>query len=297
MRRSVEFLIGLLGQVGPAFLTREDQAGLDGRLLRLWQEHGIIAIEGRSHPAASCPHCGEGVPYRPNVYFVCSICGSTIDDQCLCVWEIRREAFFVWLSHHLQLRGSVRSVDGALWQLGTGVLSDETFEWFFHGAETLSEHARATLAGYRRTVTLHGPFITPGVERPGQWVPVIELFDADGMLLRPVPNLLRGRGQVRFDSVTGALTVGTTMAGEVPLDSREYTFLKVLAIHLNDFVAYADLQRAVLRHHGGSDGLDAATFCHKLKNRMKKMHVPGIDRLLVASHRADGYRLRAEGEL
>src|SRR5206468_7313793 len=98
---------------------------------------------------------------------------------------------------------------------------------------------------------------------------------------------------VRFDVGTGSLFVDDRLLGEVPLSSKEFFFLRYLAEHLDAFVAYADLKREVLRRSGSRDTTEEATFCHRLKNRIKKRWVAEIDRLLVTTNKADGYRLRA----
>jgi len=72
--------------------------------------------------------------------------------------------------------------------------------------------------------------------------------------------------------------------------------LACLAEQIDQFVPYRDLKREVLARTGGGGGAEEATFCQKLKSRIKVEFVPGIDRLIVTSNKGDGYRLRAEGE-
>jgi hypothetical protein len=110
-------------------------------------------------------------------------------------------------------------------------------------------------------------------------------------------DILRSHGRVRFDRDTGALVVGATLVGEVPLGSREWAFLDCLFVQRDQFVPYRDLKRAVLQCTGGSGDVEDATFCQKLKSRIKQRYVPGIDRLVVTTNKGDGYRLRAEGEM
>jgi hypothetical protein len=57
-------------------------------------------------------------------------------------------------------------------------------------------------------------------------------------------------------------------------------------------VPYADLKHEVLRRSGSADTTEEATFCQKLKSRLKK-GLPAIDRLVVTTNKGDGYRLRA----
>ena len=99
-------------------------------------------------------------------------------------------------------------------------------------------------------------------------------------------------GSIRFAKHSGALWIGDTQAGEVPVGSKEYVFLVCLASHLDHFVPYADLKREVLRRTGSTDETEEATFCQNLKSRIKKKWVPAIDRLVVTTNKADGYRLR-----
>jgi hypothetical protein len=82
--------------------------------------------------------------------------------------------------------------------------------------------------------------------------------------------------------------------GEVPVGGREFWFLRALAREVDRFAGYADLKGEVLRQSGGADATDEATFCQKLKSRIKARYVRSIDRLVVASNKGDGYRLRAE---
>ena len=120
----------------------------------------------------------------------------------------------------------------------------------------------------------------------------------DGSLSVAEPGqLLRGRGNVRFDAHSGALWVGGACLGEVPLGSREYHFLACLARWIDRFVAYADIQRDVLRDAGGADATEEATFCQGLKSRIKRRWVPAIDLLVATTNKADGYRLREYAEL
>lgn len=92
------------------------------------------------------------------------------------------------------------------------------------------------------------------------------------------------------------ITTGETWLGEVPVGTKEYHFVARLAADLDHFVPYADLKRDVLRLAGSRDETEEVTFCQKLKSRVKARYVPRIDGLIVTTNKADGYRLRAEGE-
>ena len=211
-------------------------------------------------------------------------------------WPVHRDAFLGTLSSHLGLHDVIRETDGELWELGSGKVDGNAVVCFFLTGGLLSESARARLAAYRRALVFAAQ-PAPDAGCPGRWVSLAELLEADGTFARVgLPELLRDRGQVRFDRETGSLRVGAALVGEVPLGSREWAFLACLAEQLDQFVSYCDLKRAVLRETGGSGGADEATFCQKLKSRIKKEYVTGIDRLVIVSHKGDGYRMRAEGE-
>ena len=61
---------------------------------------------------------------------------------------------------------------------------------------------------------------------------------------------------------------------------------------MNEYVAYADIKHYVLQHSGGTDTTEEATFCQRLKSRIKKKSVPKIDVLVATTNKGDGYRLR-----
>ena len=188
-------------------------------------------------------------------------------------------------------------IDDAFWQLGTGQVADGSVECFCILGKTPTADAARHLGRYVRLLVLHGPVADPG-GKPGRWVPLAELFKEGGSLAaREVDDLMSVRGAVRYDRETGTLRVGGTFAGEVPPGSREAVLLECLAGQLDRYVPYVDLKREVLRRTGGSGGTEEATFCQKLKSRIKEKYVPGIDRLVVTSNKGDGYRLRAEAAL
>ena len=110
-------------------------------------------------------------------------------------------------------------------------------------------------------------------------------------------QLLRDRGDVRFDPRSGTLIVGDAWQGEVPVGSKEFFFLLCLSEHLDQFVAYDDIKHFVLQHSGSKDTTEEATFCQGLKSRIKKKWIAKIDLLLATTNKGDGYRLRARVEL
>ena len=83
----------------------------------------------------------------------------------------------------------------------------------------------------------------------------------------------------------------------MPFGSKEYHFLACLAESIDRFVAYGDIKHEVLRRSGSRDTTEEATFCQKLKRRIKeKRWIPAIDRLIATTNKADGYRLRGYAE-
>jgi hypothetical protein len=295
MRRSVEALLGVLAGTRPVHVAQEDFDCPHGPLLRQWQTAGFVDPVPSAHPVPGCPHCGEGEPYRVGTRLLCAACCGEVAEHELLAWPVRPEAFLADLTTRLGLRDGLRAVDASLWQLGTAAVQSEAVECFYCPAEPLTDPARRRLASYRRVLVLSGPSVVPPAGGQERWVPLVELFDADGAFRTPdLAALLLGRATVRFDGGTGALFVGGNRAGEVPLWSREYYLLACLAEQLDRYVPYADLKREVLRHSGGAGGPEDATFCQKLKSRIKERYVPGIDRLVVTSNKADGYRMRAE---
>jgi hypothetical protein len=295
MRRSVEFLLGFLSAAGPVCVAQEDFDGPHGAMLRQWQDARFVDPVPGVHPVPGCPHCGEGEPYRVDARLLCAACHTDLDTCELLAWPVHPEAFLADLALRLGLRGGLRAVDEHLIQLGTATVRGEAIECFVCPTGLLSDMASRRLSSFRRVLVLSGPMIAPPAQGHGRWISLIELFDADGAYRAPdLAALIQGQAAVRFDRETGALFVGGNRVGEVPLWGREYFFLACLADHLDGYVPYADLKRDVLSRTGGNGGADEATFCQKLKSRIKEKYVPSIDRLLVTSNKADGYRLRAE---
>jgi hypothetical protein len=292
-----EFLLGLVAQDGSPCATQEDFDSPHGVALRRWQDLGVVGREAAHLRAAGCPHCDEGVPHLVGGRYLCNVCWSRVDPAYLLVWAVDLRAFLGHLAALLRLHGGVRPVGEYLWQLGTGQSGGEPVECFYSRRGNLTAPEQQRLRAYRRLLAFHGPLTTPGAEPPARWVPLVELFGPDGLLVpRDLAALLRSRGRVRFEADSGTLWVGDARLGEVPLGSREHCFLVCLHEQLDRYVPYADLKREVLRRTGGTDGTEEATFCQKLKSRIKVRYIAGIDTLIVTSNKGDGYRLRAEGE-
>lgn len=293
--RSLEFLVGLLDLDGDPFVTFGDLIGPHGEVLRAWQRLGVVSREPGVHPAPCCPYC-DGTPYRLGDRHLCNACRSLVDPRHLLAWPVDRASFLRHLAERLHLRGGVRPVEDRLWQLGTGQAEGAAVECFYRRPGPLTDHGEQRLAAYRRLVVLYGMSVSVPRRRPGVWVPAVELFDADGNLRAyDVAALLRPRGGVRFDAHSGALWLGDTWLGEVPVGSKEFHLLAYLAEpqNLDRFVAYGDLKREVLRRSGGNDETDEASLCHGLKRRLKRHGIAAVDRLIVTNNKAGGYRLRA----
>lgn len=294
MPQSLEFLLGILDCDDEPAVTWDDWIGPHRAALRVWQDLGFIATEPGPHPLPSCPHCGEGVPYRSGARCLCPECRSSVDPRCLLLWQLNLPAFLGWLAGRWMLKGNVRRIDGRLWQLGTRESQGVAREFFFRRRGPLSDCAANRLGVYRQAVVLHAlPAPNPAGTFRGPRLCLLELLGIGDTFSAGDPDdLLRPRGNIRFDAGTGAIWAGDTWLGEIPVGTKEFHFLAYLADQLDRFVPYADLKRHVLRAAGSRDGTEEATFCQKLKNRIKTKWVPKIDRLLATTSKGDGYRLR-----
>ncbi len=293
MRASSEFLLGLLGREDPACVSAEDWEGVHGPTLRLWQGMGFVDRVPAMNPVPSCPHCGEGVPYRCGRRLLCDRCRSEVDVRHLHLWCLRLPAFLDWVAAQWGLRGGVSRIDAQLWQLGASKLGGSVHECFFRRGASLSEAASDRLASYRQALVLTGP-TGPAADATGRaHLCLLELLDPGPplALADPAP-FLRPRGRVRFDAGSGVLWAGDGWFGEVPVGSKEFYLLDGLARDLDRFVPYRDLKAYVLRAAGSADSTEEATFCQRLKNRIKRTWVPGIDRLIATTNKGEGYRLR-----
>jgi hypothetical protein len=298
MPADLAFLVGLLDQDGPPFVTQADFDGAPGQALESLQTLGILDREPGVNPAWSCPFCEEGVPYLLGSRYVCNACQSVVDPRHLRAWRLDRESFLRWLAGKLKLQGGVRRIDVRLWQLGTWQGGGETLECFYRLPGVHSGLGSGRLSAYRDVLILYGLSPPPEPDHPRRCRSLLEVLHLDDSLAaRELAVLLRPRGAVRFDVHTGALWIGSDCVGEVPVGSKEFYFLRCLGEHLDRFVPYADLKRYVLRQSGTRDTTEEATFCQGLKSRIKKKWVPRIDLLLATTNKADGYRLRAFADL
>jgi hypothetical protein len=298
MPTDLEFVLGLLNRSYPAFASHDDFLGPHAPVLRLWQRMGFLAAEPEPHPVPSCPYCQEGVPISVGRTFLCACCLSSVDPGHLLRWRFDLDALLRWLANSLALQGDVRRVDESLWQLGS-LAGERGVTACFFSRGSLSEHGRQQILAYRSVLLLRP---LPQADIPngfgGPCVSLLEIIrkDTDGLAVGGMSQILFGRGTVRFDDASGTLWAGDAWLGEVPVGSKEHAFLACLARSLDHFVPYADLKHEVLRLSGSRDTTDEATFCQKLKGRIKRKWVPEIERLIATTNKADGYRLRGHVE-
>lgn len=294
MWTSVDLLVGLLDRGADAYVSPED---FDGPAVQAWLRTGFLGGDSWPDPAPVCPHCGDGVPYRVSGRLLCNRCRSPVDPRWLRRWRLDDAAVLGWLAAGLGLRGGVQRVDDRVWQFGTWPAGSDTRECFFVRPGPLPEAARVRLAAYQQVFVLFGCGGPPDHSRGEHLSLLAVLGEGHPPAIIDLRASLRPGGLVNFDVHTGGLWVGDSLLGEVPPGSREFAFLERLGANLDHYVPYADLKRAVLRRAGSTDTTEEATFCQKLKSRIKRRFVPGIDALLVTSNKGDGYRLRGHCEL
>jgi hypothetical protein len=297
MRQHLEFLLGLFDEDESPSVAAEDWDGERGAVLRSSQEAGLIAKAPGANPAAGCPHCEDGTPYRVGRRLLCDRCRCEIDLRHLLQWRVDLPAFLRWIAIGLHLHGDVRRIDDALWQLGTWKSPQGVHECFYRRCVSISEAGSARLSAYRQAVVLFGRAQPQEEKCDGHHhLSLVELVSADPPLqLREPTSLLRPRDDLLFDVDPGTLWAGGTSLGEVPLGSKEYFFLRCLASNIDRYVSYADLKREVLGRSGSADTRDEASFCHRLKSRIKSRFIHEIDRFLVTTNKGDGYRLVGRG--
>jgi hypothetical protein len=295
MTPEIEFLAGLAEQGDDACVGAEDFDGLSEASLRNWQSLGFVAQDAASHPTPGCPHCGEGIPCSLGGRILCNTCFSTVDPNHQLLWRFNTAAFLRWLAEEAHIRGDVRRIDSALWQLGSWAGLEEGIECFFSTNGPLTKVGHARLSAYRRTLVFSGRSLRTDIDPSGVLrLTLLDVLRDDGRIaVTPLKGIFRPSGKVRFNAATGVVWLGDRYLGEVPHGCKEFYLLCRLAADLDQFVSYHDLKRDVLSHSGSSDTTDEATFCQKLKSRIKAKWVPRIDELIVTTNKADGYRLRS----
>jgi hypothetical protein len=287
------FILGILERSEPACVAFEDFRGPHGAALESWQRQGFLATEPEPHRVPSCPHCGEGSLFELDVGLLCGSCLSEIDPRHRFLWRFDEAALRQWLGRSLGLDGGVRTVDGRLWHLGSREDRDGACEFFFLRG-VLSEQGRTRLLAYRNAVLVRPLPMSESVTGfTGRVLSLLDLLriEGDALIVSSLQRFLEHEGGVRFDADGGQLIAGDAVVGEVPVASKEYHLLACLAENLDRYVPYADLKHEILRRSGSRDTTDDATFCQKLKSRIKRQ-VPKIDRLITTTNKGDGYRLR-----
>ncbi len=293
MPAHLEFILGILDQRYPAFACHDDFTGPHGRALQLWQRLGFLAREPECHPAASCPHCRDGSPYRLGKKLLCPGCRSTVDPRHLVRWRFDLDAFLSWLAQGLNMKDGVRPVDDRLWHLGSSLLDDRRQECFFRRASDLSPHGRERLLARRNALLISCLPLAPPEGFSGHCLSLLDLLRDDKGSLRVVDlaRVLEAGGDVRFDAGGGTLWIGDRVQGHVPPGGKECYFLECLWQHAGAVVPYADIRHHVLRKSGSRDAAaDEATYCQKLKSAVKK-RIPNIDDVIAATNKGHGYQM------
>jgi hypothetical protein len=295
MAVDLAFPLGLLASGTPPYAAAEDFVGPGGIVLHEWQRLGFLATVPERHPVPSCPHCYRGEPYGIADRYLCGHCGSRVTEEHLWRWRFDVAALLGWLSRRWRLNGQVQSVDKGLWQLGSFWSSNCPYECFFSSDGSRSDVGGKRLQAYRNGVLLHSlPTVASIPDFTGPCFALLELLwqDEGGLHVRDLAEWITGRGAIRFDLHNGTLRTGDQVLGEVPVGSKEFYFLACLAAHLDQYVSYADLKWYVQKHTDSTDTTEEASFCHKLKRRLKEKGFAGIDDLVMTTNKADGYRLK-----
>jgi len=300
MRHGLESLLRLLDSAHPADASGEEFDGPCGETFRVFQRAGFLATEPAMNPALSCPHCVAGTPYILGGRYVCNRCRSTVDRRHLQLWRFDLEAFLRWFAREQALTGGVEGIDEGLWRLGTFDRGERVSECFFLRGGESSALARRRLAAFRSVLILHGRSEPPRIDGIGaQVLSIIEALTVEGgrLVSRPLSQLFAHRrgGIVHFDRHTGVLLVGDEFLGQIPSGTREFALIDCLWGADGAVIPYADLKRAVSEASGSSDTRDEATYCHRLKSRLKKEHgIAAIDQLIRADRLGGGYMLVRE---
>lgn len=302
MRRNLEFVLRLLDTNSPADVSAEDFDGPHGGLLRILQAMGVIASEPGMNPVPSCPYCFRGSPYLLGGRYVCDDCGSRVGKQYLQLWRCDLPAFLRWYAGQQGLSGGIEQIDDGLWRLGTIVSGDRASECFYLRGVHVTDLSRRRLAAFRSVLVLHGKPEPPRLDSGGaRSLSLAEVITADdnGLAVQPLRSLLNGAsGRVSFDPRTGVLRVGDAVAGQVPTGTRECAFLERLELSIGEAVPYADLKRSVRRATGSRDERDEATYCQRLKSRLKHQYgITAIDWLIETDRAVQGYRLVSEARI
>jgi len=303
MHPSLDFLFRLLDGSYPAVVSAEELDGPHEKALYVCQRMGFLATEPSMNAVPSCPACVAGTPYRQGDRYICNRCRSPVDVRQLQLWRFDLPSLLRWFSGEQHLQGDIERIDDGLWRLGTLDAGGGIRECFYVRGAGCSDRARERLAAFQRVVLLHGKREPPRIEA----VPARSLLFADTVTIRgerldarPLPAFFERQrtAAVRFHPATGQLSLGDALLGRIAAGTREFAFLERLSDAQGEVIAYGELKRAVCRATGSIDSRDEATFCHRLKSRLKKNHgITAIDRLIEADRAQGGYRLLREASL
>ena len=252
------------------------------------------------NPVPTCPLCLAGTPYRVERRYLCNHCRGEVPIESLQLRRLDLESMLRWLAIAWNLRGEIKQVSDALWRLGSWEVGVEATECFYLRGESLPEAARRRLLAYRSVLVLHGKPARPAIDGfAGRFLSLVDALhiEADRLVVLPLTSSTRRGGPVRFDRRTGTLHAGEERLGRIPPGSREFHLIACLADAPGAVVPYADLKRHVGAASGSRDETEEATFCHKLKSRIKHAHdVEVIDRLIRTDRRSGGYLLETSLE-
>lgn len=294
MRRAADVIAGLLDRGDRGWVTAADRAGADALVYGALAQHGWVAGQPLMHPVPTCPYCSVGTPHDWDGRLICDECQTVLDATSVQIWPFRAEAFVRWFSTEAGLSGGGRAVAPGVWQFGTYRADGVPWECFYRGIAPLSATASQRVAAYRNALVVCGHAVHIGDPTvPGRHVLLADVLTDLPLRVRPLCEVLSPTGPVRFERHCGRLWAGSACLGEVPAGSKEYYLLARLAAEADHFVQYADLKQFVQREARCADQTDEATFCQRLKSRIKKHWVPEIDSVLATTNKADGYRLRA----
>lgn len=299
MQPSLRFLLGVLATGDPPGVHCDDLEGEHASVLRHFQGLGVLHREPEWDPRTGCPHCQEGEPVLLQGQWRCRRCLSLVHRDAFLLWRLNLAPLLGWLARAANLQGGVQQIDLQLWQLGSLTDGSGAMECFFlRSGGPPSAQGRRRLSAYRRAL-LFSPLPEQAgiVDFDGPRLSLLETLHFDGATLSvgPLSPLLHGRGHVRFDEASGALWIGERLLGEVSLGSKEHALLACLWENVNLYVPYRTLKRGVLDRTGSMDTTEEATFCQRLKSRLKKA-IPEIDRVIMTTNKSDGYRLRSTVE-
>ena len=172
-------------------------------------------------------------------------------------------------------------------------------ECFYLRGEDLPAAGLHRLLVFRSALVLHGQPVRPFL--PGFTGQVLSLIGRapvrgrSGSRSRRSPRCCPGAGRCGSIPCPATSTPARLFLGRVPPGTREHALLVCLAAQPGRPVAYSDLKRFVCVLSRSTDTTEEATFCYKLRSRIKRVHgVEAIDRLIETDRAVGGYRLRAE---